>query len=101
MDRIHLTYNNISEIELTDKPALRLIYLAENNLAELDLTGCNPDKVIGFTCSKNPGRDGKFVVKAWFDNSAIPANFTKASWLYGPEGEETEVELIYENAMGN
>ena len=101
LDRIHLTYNNISEIELTDKPALRLIYLAENNLAELDLTGCNPDKVLGLTCGQNPGRDGKFVVKAWFDNSAIPANFTKASWLYGPEGEETEVELIYENAMGN
>lgn len=97
LDRIHLATNKISEIELADKPGLRLIYLGENNLAELDLTGCNPDKVQGLTLSKNPGRDGKFVVKAWFDNSAVPANFTNGGWKH----DGRTVEIVYENVMNN
>ena len=96
--RLYVQDNMISDIDLSDKPVLRLCYLGNNNLQSADLTGCSPSSLIGFTCSGNPGSDGKFVVKAWFDNSSIPANFTNSGWLY----HDTEnIEIIYENTMNN
>lgn len=96
--RLYVQDNMISDIDLSDKPVLRLCYLGNNNLQSADLTGCSPSALLGFTCSGNPGIEGKFVVKAWFDNSSIPANFTSSGWIY----QDTEnIEIIYENIVNN
>ena len=64
------------------------------------MTGCNPQKLIAIKCDGNPGRDGKFVVKAWFDTNTVPStivDYTKTGWEYGSEGET--IEIVYENVM--
>ena len=91
--RFYAQYNKISSIDLSNKPVLRLLYLGENNLTSLDITGCSSTALIGLTCANNPGQDGIFKVKAWFDNSSIPSNFTKTGWT---TGDGSAVQIIYE-----
>lgn len=91
--RLYAQYNMIASIDLTDKPVLRMLMLGENNLASLDITGCSPSALLGFTCAMNPGKDGEFRIKAWFDNSSIPANYTNSDWT---DKDGNPIRIIYE-----
>lgn len=94
LDKMYALNNQLKTI-IFNNPALRLFYVGNNQLEGLDLSGLNKDKVLGMTCSGNPGKDGKFIVKAWFDNSAIPANFTNSGW----EVSGNVIEIEYQNVM--
>lgn len=85
---INCNSNNLSTLDVSNNTQLESLYCYSNNLSTLDIS--NNRELNYFSCYNNPGENGEFVVKAWFDNSSIPSDsFTSEGW----DG----VKLIYEN----
>jgi len=108
---LSLGHNKITEIDLSKNTELVEFHCGGSaGLASLDISkntkltflnaaGCalktldisNNKLLTSMYCSENPGESGKFIVKAWFDNSTIPSdNFTNKDWKF--EGENIILE---------
>lgn len=97
--------NELTSLDLSQNGALTFLAVSNTTLTELDLTGCTQlanltcvnNRLTGLDitpcpnlsslmCQNNPGADGVFVVKAWFDNDNVPNSyFTTGSWTYGEQ----------------
>ena len=80
---LEFSNNNLTNIDIKNNKELTFLYCDSNLLTGLDIS--NNSKLWGFYCSYNPGENGKFVVKAWFDNDNIPFLCVK-NWIW--EGKE-------------
>ncbi len=82
---------NVGRLTVSDCPAMDELVLTGSALGRLDcpdnaLTGLDLSTVSGLwwlDCSGNPGRGGKFVVSAWFDNATIPTGSDPSGNTYG------------------
>lgn len=81
------THNNRGEISslrgLEYFTSLQVLSCGYNQLMQLNIS--NSLKLEAFSCSFNPGLNGLFRVKAWFDNFNVPESFYnsinyRASW---------------------
>ncbi len=82
-------YNQLDAIDVTKNKALIELYCYINELTSLDVS--KNTALTMLSCGRNPGNvNGLFVVKAWFDSSNIPENFTTGSWYYN--GQQVTVE---------
>lgn len=78
LEFLDCSYNNISQLDITGTPSLLTLYVNSNNLSSIDIS--NAAGITAFGCDQNPGNGSVFAVKAWFDNTNIPSNFTSGSW---------------------
>lgn len=93
--------NKLNQIDITNNIKLSKLACSDNELATLDVSknttltrlSCQNNRLHGLDisrnialtdlyCSDNPGENGTFNVKAWFDNANVPENFTNKSWNY-------------------
>lgn len=103
IETLAVSDNELETLDLSGMPRLKVLYCIHNYLTTLDLSNCpeleqfvgfgcefrmldisNNRNLTLFFCSLNPGLNGRFIVKAWFDNEAMPSDgsFTSGSWLY-------------------
>ena len=85
--------NQLTGLDVSKNPQLMYFECGDNQLTELDVSN-NPKMEI-FTFWGNPGANGLFRVKAWFDNSNVPSSITslgdyESSWEY--DGEMVRVD---------
>lgn len=73
-------YNQITSLDISNNTELTVLVCELNHLTSLDIS--NNTKLLLFDCNANPGTNGIFPVIAWFDNDAIPQNFTTGNWEY-------------------
>lgn len=104
--------NSISNLDLSKNKELKYLWCFDNNIETLDLSHnlyleklvCRHNKLLSLnivnnlslsalSLDNNPGKDGKFIVSAWFDNNNIPEGFTSQSW--------SNVTLLYINDMSS
>ncbi len=114
--------NQLAALDVSNNPKLKNLCCKMNGLATLDVSKnarlecltCNNNKLrmldisenkklTTLICDKNRGINGKFVVKAWFDNENIPTEewkfFESKPWKYivwKDSIEETEVTIEYQ-----
>lgn len=98
--------NQLEELDVSNNTVLESLACSENKLTRLNLTGATALESLDCTynlltqldistntqleelyCFDNPGAEGLFRVKAWFDNSSVPAEISGAygyesSWSY-------------------
>lgn len=76
--------NRLTSLDVSANEALEELFCNSNCLETIDIhrnTG-----LAEFRCGDNPGKDGVFIVKAWFDDSSVPLQkFTYSSWEYHNE----------------
>lgn len=94
--------NELTTLNVTGKPDLEYLYCYGNYLTSINLKTC--PKLTNIICFDNllkgldirvnrkltmlytmfnPGLEGCFEIKAWFDNDNVPYNFTTSSWVDG------------------
>ncbi|MDR0953788.1 MAG: hypothetical protein LBM20_00185 [Rikenellaceae bacterium] len=80
--------NQLTTLDLSQNSALNWLNCVNNQLTALDIT--RNTALALFECFGNPG-DGVSMlpVRAWFDNDAIPQDFTARSWT--SDGRVTRV----------
>lgn len=64
--------NNLSVLDVSRNTQLTELYCYENQLTVLDISKNTSLKE--FMCNDNPGSNGQFRVKAWFDNNSVPSD---------------------------
>ncbi len=120
------TANPLPSLDISNNIALEILYCDCNKLTSLDTSNnialtilkCNGNKINTLDisnnrelkllyCYHNKGVNGKFIVKAWFDNNNIPADdfgqhFQKDSWGYPilfSKDASTTVNIEYHNVV--
>ncbi len=104
LDQVYCYSNALSVLDVSQNTALRVLSCFSNQLTSLNTSGCailtelvcsvnlltsldisSNLKLERMNCRSNPG-DGvsRFPVRAWFDNRAIPIDFTSGEWGYSP-----------------
>lgn len=66
LEKLDCQYNNLSQLNLGNNIKLKNLDCTYNNLTQLDISKNTDLKY--FTCRLNPGKNGEFRVKAWFDD---------------------------------
>ncbi|MDE5595806.1 MAG: leucine-rich repeat domain-containing protein, partial [Muribaculaceae bacterium] len=75
------SYNQLTTLDVSNNTQLTTLYCNNTQLTTLDVS--INTQLTTLWCDDNPGKDNKFIVKAWFDSSNIPTeNFTTGSWNY-------------------
>lgn len=84
---------HLSGITPGEYPSLSYLGVTSCQLTGLDIRKCPERMTLG--CKGNPGKDGKFIVRAMFDNSSIPEGFkvNPDSWTM-EDGSEVKVEFV-------
>ncbi|MDE7410443.1 MAG: hypothetical protein K2M94_00180 [Paramuribaculum sp.] len=77
--------NQLTQLDVSRNTQLTWLDCCYNELTQLDVSNNTQLEIL--RCYGNPGADGQFRVKAWFDNYSIPTSITndsdyKSSWLY-------------------
>lgn len=77
--------NQLTKLDISKNAQLARLYCDSNQLTQLDISQNTALK--SFSCLDNPGANGLFRVKAWFDNSNVPSTITNdpyyaSSWTY-------------------
>lgn len=80
LTNLQCQYNQITSLDISNNTELTVLVCELNHLTSLDIS--NNTKLLLFDCNANPGTNGIFPVIAWFDNDAIPQNFTTGNWEY-------------------
>ena len=84
-------FNHLTQLNVSNNSQLTHLHCSSNQLTQLDIS--RSTKLIAFFCHNNPGENGLFRLKSWFDNSSVPTYITagtniltgsayKASWVY-------------------
>lgn len=75
----------LSNLDVSKNTQLSYLSCGDNLLSQLDIS--QNTKLTLFLCHENPGIDGVFRVKAWFDNDNIPKNIDIiGAWSYEGKG---------------
>lgn len=84
---------HLSGITPGEYPSLSYLGVTSCQLTGLDIRKCPERMTLG--CKGNPGKDGKFIVRALFDNNSIPEGFNvnPDSWTM-EDGSEVKVEFV-------
>ncbi|MDE7411367.1 MAG: hypothetical protein K2M94_04935 [Paramuribaculum sp.] len=78
----------ISNLDVSKNTQLSYLSCGDNLLTQLDIS--QNTKLTLFLCHENPGVDGLFRVKAWFDNDNVPKNIDNiGAWYYN--GKEVKI----------
>lgn len=75
-----LSDNNLTSVNVQGCGKMTTLYINGNRLTSADIATCT--SLTAFGCDDNPGSEGSFMVKAWFEDGSQPANFTTAPWAY-------------------
>ncbi len=80
--------NNLTTLDISKNTQLTELSCYKNNLSSLDIS--KNTLLAEFLCYDNPGSNGQFRVKAWFDNNSVPSKITSyhfyiSSWSYNGE----------------
>lgn len=88
---VRILNHSITEFPCGDYPKLNFLAV-KCRLTEMDIRTF--PNLRSFGCDQNPGKDGKFIVTAWFDDSSIPEGFTLhySSWK-AADGTDVKVEF--------
>lgn len=79
----------LTSLDISKNSKLTFLNAAGCALKTLDIS--NNKLLTSMYCSENPGESGKFIVKAWFDNSTIPSeNFSNKDWKF--DGKDVVLE---------
>lgn len=94
--------NYLEKLDTTKNYGLNELDCSHNHLTESDLTWNG--KLEHFSCHNNPGNDGVFQVKAWFNNDNIPIEnengpcfFTSGYWEYNGETIRIQYKDVWYN----
>ena len=93
LDQLYCYTNKLTDIDLSHNTALTWLFCYQNLLQGIDIS--HNTNLEWFYTLYNPGKDGFFVVKAWFEEEDVPDNFTYSDWKV--EGEW--VIITYEKAI--
>lgn len=85
VENLYCYGNWIAVLDLNGCTKLKQLISYDNMLEGLDISNCR-ELTLLYTLF-NPGKDGKFVVKAWFDNDNVPEGFTTMGWEDEDGGE--------------
>ena len=80
--------NKLTSLNLSNNPNLVTLECNSNLLPSIDIS--HNLSLVNFICDSNPGINGVFSVKAWFNSTAVPENFTKEPWTYN--GSQVEID---------
>ncbi len=77
--------NQLTALDVSKNMQLTELVCFNNQLISLDIS--KNTLLANFSCFGNPGSNGQFRVKAWFDNNSVPSEITsysnyKSSWTY-------------------
>ena len=72
--------NQLTTLDISKNTKLISLTCETNQLSSLDIS--QNKKLTFFNCLNNPGKDSIFPITAWFDNSNVPAQFSKGSYTY-------------------
>lgn len=75
-----LSHNNLTSVNVDGCADLHTLYINSNRITSVDISRTRG--ITAFGCDDNPGNGSVLKVRAWFDNSSVPANFTTGSWTY-------------------
>lgn len=112
LSEINCANTGIKSLDFSNNPEISTVYASGSKLSQvvfggsgaklqiLDMKNCaltgfdisGLSKLSTFFVEGNPGSNGKFVVKSWFDNTAIPYRFTHENWTYG--GKTITIEYV-------
>ncbi len=96
---------NLTSLDVSQNQNLEILTCFGNRLESMDIS--QNIKLYDFRCEGNKGLNGKFVVKAWFDNNNIPNgsvqngdeyiyySFTDRGWYYNTPDGSVNVEIEY------
>lgn len=76
--RLACGYNMLSELDVTCNKELTHLWCVNNRLTAIDIFN-NRDLEV-FECYGNPGKNGVFCVRSWFDNDSVPREFVHGEW---------------------
>ena len=74
------SYNILTQLDLSINSQLTQLFCTANLLEGIDIS--KNTAISAFRCILNPGNNSTFLIKAWFDNDHIPANFDSATWYH-------------------
>lgn len=107
--------NSLTALDVSRNTLLKTLSCIDNRLVALDVSAnvkleelfCNSNRLESidihrntslteFRCRDNPGKNNKFVVKAWFDDRSVPLQkFTNSPW----EFNGVEIAIHYERVV--
>lgn len=87
--------NKITALDVSQNTELLRLSCYDNMLTGLDIS--KNIKLNTLWCDGNPGKGGRFAVKAWFDDDSIPRgglnDFTSGDWEFDDEEVSVEYSL--------
>lgn len=72
--------NQLTQLDVSKNKQFIELWCCGNKLTRLDVSKNTQLEVL--SCYDNPGENGVFNVKAWFNNSNVPSIHYKSSWDY-------------------
>ena len=72
--------NQLTTLDISKNTKLISLTCETNQLSSLDIS--QNKKLTFFNCLNNPGSGSIFPITAWFDNSNVPAQFSKGNYTY-------------------
>ena len=73
--------NQIAQLDTSNSTQLETLLCGSNQLTQLDIS--KNSQLKSFNCWGNPVKNGKFPIKAWFDNSNVSIGLEHdVSWMY-------------------
>ena len=75
--------NKLTSLNTNNNTMLTYLDCSYNLLTTLDIS--KNMSLTDFICSFNPGNGTIFPVTAWFDNDAVPVNFSTGSWTFNDQ----------------